>query len=86
MGSSRVRFRNTTVKHASLGIVSILLVVSTSLGRSLQKMYEVLRSSIPKALTSGRLRTLFHLLFTRSVDPDLGVEGGWGRNLVDKAF
>ena len=39
-----------------------------------------------KTLTSGRLRTLFHLLFTWSVDPDLGVEGGWGRNLVYKAF
>ncbi len=55
-------------------------------GKSLQKMHEVAMSSVPKTLTSGRLRTLFHLLFTQSVDPDLSVEGGWGRNLVDKAF
>jgi hypothetical protein len=86
MGSGRVRFRNTIVKHASLGLVSTLIVVSTSLGRSLQNMYEVAMSSIPKTLTSGRLRTLLHLLLSRSVDPDLGVEGGWGRNLVDKAL
>ena len=39
-----------------------------------------------KTLTSGRLRTLFHLLFAWSVDPDLGVEGGWGWHLVYKAF
>ena len=49
-------------------------------------MYEVIISLISKTLTSGRLRTLFHLLFTWSVDPDLGVEGGWGWHLVYKAF
>jgi len=55
-------------------------------GRSLQKMYEVLISLVFKTLTSGRLRTLFHLLLSWSVDPDLGVEGGWGWNLSHKAL
>lgn len=35
---------------------------------------------------ASKLRTLFHLLFIWSVDPDFGVEGGWGRSLVYKAF
>jgi len=53
---------------------------------SQQKMHAVLLGLVVKTLTSGRLRTLFHLLFSWSVDPDLGVEGGWGWNLSHKSL
>jgi len=53
---------------------------------SQQKMHEVLLSLVVKTLTSGRLRTLFHLFLSWSIDPDLGVEGGWGWNLSHKSL
>lgn len=84
------RVEETSETSDPIAVTSILcnqLMLAFSYGgRSLQNMYEVLISLISKTLTSGRLRTLFHLLLTWSVDPDLGVEGGWGRNLVYKAF
>ena len=60
--------------------------ITEGIGRSQQKLYEILISLVSKTLTSGRLRTLFHLLFTWSVDPHLGIEGGWGWDLSYKAL
>jgi hypothetical protein len=59
---------------------------SYSSGMSQQKMYEVLSNLVVKTLTSGRLRTLFHLFLSWSIDPDLVVEGGWGWNLSHKTL
>jgi len=53
---------------------------------SQRKMHEVLSSLVVKTLTSGRLRTLFHLFLSWSIDPDLVVEGGWDWNLSHKAL
>jgi len=55
-------------------------------GRSQQQIHEVLLGSVVKTLTSGRLRTLFQLLLSWSVDPDLAVKGRWDWNLSRKAL
>jgi hypothetical protein len=77
----------------SLGTFGAVVVALGSLctardhfGMSQQKMYDLLSNLVVKTLTSGRLRTLFHLLLSWSIDPDLVVEGGWGWNLSYKAL
>jgi len=78
--------------RCSVGRMAYMISVVASLprpqrsGMSQQKMHAVLLGLVVTTLTSGRLRTLFHLLFSWSVDPDLGVEGGWGWNLSHKSL